>query len=70
MTYRMVLFFFIVYYCDVKGGMKAVVWTDSFQMVVMFAGMLTLLISGCIKLGGIDVAWDVAYQNDRIKFLM
>lgn len=52
------------------GGMKAVVWTDSFQMVVMFAGMLTLLISGCIKLGGIDVAWDVAYQNDRIKFLI
>jgi Na+/proline symporter len=48
--------------------MKAVVWTDCFQIVVMFAGMLTLLISGSIKLGGLDVAWDVAYQNDRIKF--
>ena len=53
-----------------KGGMKAVVLTDSFQMLVMFAGMFTLLIAGCIKLGGIDVAWDVAYQNDRIKFFM
>ena len=50
--------------------MKAVVWTDCFQIVVMFAGMLTLLISGSIKLGGLDVAWDVAYQNDRIKFFM
>ena len=52
------------------GGMKAVVWTDCFQIVVMFAGMLTLLISGSIKLGGLDVAWDVAYQNDRIKFFI
>ncbi|XP_076072251.1 sodium-coupled monocarboxylate transporter 2-like [Mytilus galloprovincialis] len=52
------------------GGMKAVVWTDSFQMLVMFAGMFTLLIAGCLKLGGLDVAWNVAYANDRIQFLI
>lgn len=50
--------------------MKAVVWTDTFQMVVMAAGMLTLLISGSMKMGGLDVAWDVARQNERIKFFM
>ncbi|XP_062571734.1 sodium-dependent multivitamin transporter-like [Saccostrea cucullata] len=50
------------------GGMKAVVWTDSFQMLVMFAGMLALLISGSMKLGGLDVAWDIAERNQRILF--
>jgi Na+/proline symporter len=53
-----VWFLVIIYHCDIQGGMKAVVWTDCFQIVVMFAGMLTLLISGSIKLGGLDVAWD------------
>lgn len=48
--------------------MKAVVWTDSFQMLVMFAGMLALLISGSLKLGGLDVAWDIANKNQRILF--
>lgn len=48
--------------------MKAVVWTDSFQMLVMFAGMLALLISGSMKLGGLDVAWDIANKNQRILF--
>lgn len=52
------------------GGMKAVVWTDSFQMIVMFAGMLTLLVTGCMKMGGIDVAWDIAYKNERVKFFI
>ncbi|CAC5394419.1 SLC5A6 [Mytilus coruscus] len=52
------------------GGMKAVVWTDTVQVLIMFAGMLILLIFGCRKLGGLDVAWRVADQNDRIKFLI
>ena len=50
--------------------MKAVVWTDSFQMLVMFAGMLTLLITGSMKLGGLDVAWDIANKNGRIVFFV
>ena len=48
--------------------MKAVVWTDSFQIMMMFAGMLALLIKGSMKLGGIDVAWNIADKNDRIMF--
>jgi Na+/proline symporter len=50
--------------------MKAVIWTDSLQVIIMFAGMLTILITGSIKLGGLDVAWRVADENNRIKFLM
>ncbi|KAK3088216.1 hypothetical protein FSP39_016248 [Pinctada imbricata] len=50
------------------GGMKAVVWTDSFQVLVMIAGMLTLLIEGSVRVGGLDEAWRIADQNKRIKF--
>ncbi|CAG2199593.1 SLC5A6 [Mytilus edulis] len=52
------------------GGMKAVVWTDTIQVLIMFSGMLILLIFGCKKLGGLDVAWRVADENDRIKFFI
>ncbi|XP_063443699.1 sodium-coupled monocarboxylate transporter 1-like [Mytilus trossulus] len=52
------------------GGMKAVVWTDTIQVLIMFSGMLILLIFGCKKLEGLDVAWRVADENDRIKFFI
>ncbi|VDI52900.1 Hypothetical predicted protein [Mytilus galloprovincialis] len=50
--------------------MKAVVWTDTIQVLIMFSGMLILLIFGCKKLEGLDVAWRVADENDRIKFFI
>lgn len=52
----------------VQGGMKAVVWTDTLQMVIMFAGMITLLVVGSLRLGGFDKAWKIAERNDRILF--
>ena len=30
-----------------QGGMRAVVWTDVFQALVMFGGMLAILIQVC-----------------------
>lgn len=48
------------------GGMKAVVWSDSLQMLIMFAGMTTLLVAGSLRLGGLDKAWDIANKNGRI----
>lgn len=48
------------------GGMKAVLWADTVQMLIVYAGMLTILIEGCKVLGGIDKAWDIANRNGRI----
>ena len=42
------------------------VWTDTIQMTIVYAGMLTLLIQGSIVLGGFGEAWDVAYRGGRI----
>ncbi|KAG1670139.1 Sodium-coupled monocarboxylate transporter 1 [Nymphon striatum] len=40
------------------GGMKAVVWTDAFQVIMMFLAIFTVIIKGCIDVGGIEVFFD------------
>ena len=49
-----------------QGGMKAVLWTDTVQMVIVFGGMLTLVVIGSNVLGGLDKAWDIADRHGRI----
>ena len=49
--------------------MKAVLWADTFQVLVMFAGIIAILIEGTKALGGIDKAWDIANKNGRIVIL-
>ena len=46
--------------------MKAVLWADTLQMTIVFAGMFTILIVGAKNLGGLDKAWDIADKNGRI----
>ncbi|XP_070558796.1 sodium-dependent multivitamin transporter-like [Ptychodera flava] len=50
------------------GGMKAVIWTDVLQSLIMFSGLLAVIIQGCIDLGGGDVAWQIAKDSGRIYF--
>lgn len=46
--------------------MKAVLWADTLQMFIVYAGMLTVLIEGCIVLGGFKEAWNIADRGGRI----
>ena len=48
--------------------MKAVLWTDTFQAVVIFAGLLAVIIKGSMVEGGFDKAWEKADRNGRIVF--
>ncbi|XP_071108384.1 sodium-coupled monocarboxylate transporter 1-like [Haliotis cracherodii] len=50
------------------GGMKAVLWTDTFQAAVIVAGLLAVLIQGSIVMGGFKNAWDIAVNGSRINF--
>ncbi|XP_046573233.1 sodium-coupled monocarboxylate transporter 1-like [Haliotis rubra] len=50
------------------GGMKAVLWTDSFQAVIILVGLLSVVIQGSIVVGGFGRAWEVASQHSRINF--
>ena len=48
--------------------MKAVVWTDTLQMCIIFAGLITLIVEGSKVIGGFSKAWDIADKGGRIKF--
>lgn len=50
------------------GGMKAVVWTDVFQVCLMFGAMLMVVIRGAYDIGGMKIVFDEAYKGDRIEF--
>ncbi|XP_056307530.1 sodium-coupled monocarboxylate transporter 2 [Danio aesculapii] len=54
------------FYCTL-GGLKAVVWTDAFQMVVMVVGFLTVLIQGSSRAGGIENVWSTAHTGGRLQ---
>ena len=51
-----------------QGGMKAVVWTDTFQAIIIVVGLLAVLIRGSIVTGGFAQAWKLADERGRIKF--
>lgn len=49
------------------GGLKAVVWTDVFQSVVMVAGIITVSIVGSLHVGGIGEVWKINKARDRLN---
>ncbi|EGV95870.1 Sodium-dependent multivitamin transporter [Cricetulus griseus] len=49
------------------GGLKAVIWTDVFQTLVMFLGQLVVIIVGSARVGGLGHVWDVASQHKLIS---
>ncbi|XP_077555191.1 putative sodium-dependent multivitamin transporter [Haemaphysalis longicornis] len=55
------------FYCTI-GGMKAVLWTDLFQSILMFAAMFAVVGVGTHRMGGISNVWAEAEAGGRIEF--
>ncbi|XP_069797527.1 sodium-coupled monocarboxylate transporter 1 isoform X2 [Narcine bancroftii] len=55
------------FYCTL-GGLKAVVWTDVFQMVIMISGFLAVIIRGSVVQGGFAQIWNISYHGGRLNF--
>ncbi|KAL8568333.1 hypothetical protein ACOMHN_040906 [Nucella lapillus] len=51
------------------GGMKAVVWTDTFQAIVMTAGLLAVVIEGVIQVGDFSTIWEINEIWNRTNFI-
>uniref|UniRef100_A0A671WHC7 Solute carrier family 5 member 6 n=1 Tax=Sparus aurata TaxID=8175 RepID=A0A671WHC7_SPAAU len=51
------------------GGLKAVIWTDVFQTLVMFAGQLAVIVVGVQKTGGVSEVWRKVWEGNRISAL-
>ena len=39
------------------GGLKAIVWTDVFQIFIMYGGILAIVIQGLNQTGGFENVW-------------
>ncbi|XP_067415978.1 sodium/iodide cotransporter [Emydura macquarii macquarii] len=49
------------------GGMKAVIWTDVFQVFVMLSGFIAIFIQGTLVVGGPGAVLEIANNNSRIN---
>lgn len=50
-----------------QGGLKAVVWTDLIQTVLMFGAMILIIVKGTYDVGGVAVVWNRAVSSGRIE---
>uniref|UniRef100_A0A6I8PN92 Sodium-coupled monocarboxylate transporter 1 n=1 Tax=Xenopus tropicalis TaxID=8364 RepID=A0A6I8PN92_XENTR len=55
------------FYCTL-GGIKAVIWTDVFQIVIMVAGFIAVIIRGVVVQGGIQTIINDSYYGGRLNF--
>ncbi|XP_048408811.1 sodium-coupled monocarboxylate transporter 1 isoform X2 [Stegostoma tigrinum] len=55
------------FYCTL-GGLKAVVWTDVFQMGIMISGFLAVIIRGVVIQGSFERIWNISYHGGRLNF--
>lgn len=49
------------------GGMKAVLFTDVFQSILMYTAVLTIVISGVVKAGGLGEIFRAADEGNRLE---
>uniref|UniRef100_A0A6E8VIC7 Sodium-dependent multivitamin transporter n=1 Tax=Anopheles coluzzii TaxID=1518534 RepID=A0A6E8VIC7_ANOCL len=49
------------------GGMKAVLFTDVFQSVLMFAAIYAVIICAAVKAGGLAPIWEAASEGARLE---
>lgn len=55
------------FYCTL-GGLKAVVWTDVFQVGIMVAGFSSVIIRAVVVQGGISRILNDSYHGGRLNF--
>ncbi|XP_030585093.1 sodium-coupled monocarboxylate transporter 1 [Archocentrus centrarchus] len=55
-----------IIYCTL-GGLKAVIWTDVLQMVVMLAGFVAVIARGAVLQGGLTKIWEDAGEGGRLE---
>ncbi|KAI7689160.1 Sodium-coupled monocarboxylate transporter 2, partial [Sarcoptes scabiei] len=51
------------------GGIKAVIWTDVLQCILMFLGVAIVITQGLIEIGGFKRAFEILEEGGRFKLL-
>ncbi|XP_034388310.1 sodium-coupled monocarboxylate transporter 1 [Cyclopterus lumpus] len=55
-----------IIYCTL-GGLKAVIWTDVIQMVIMLVGFVAVIARGAVLQGGLTKIWEDAGRGGRLE---
>lgn len=50
------------------GGLKAVIWTDVFQSLIMISGLIVVVIVGSLEVGGFGEVWKINKEFGRLDF--
>lgn len=50
-----------------KGGLKAVIWTDVIQSFLMYGSILVICIKGTLDVGGIEVVLQRNRDSGRLN---
>jgi len=50
------------------GGLKAVVWTDVIQTVIMIGAVIFVIIKGTLDVGGLGVVFQRNFDSGRIEW--
>lgn len=48
------------------GGLRAVVWSDTLQFLVMAGSVITVCIIGTIEIGSFSDVWNIADRGGRV----
>ena len=65
-----ILYFYLInILSSLQGGLKAVVWTDAFQMLIIFAGLVSLIIGGTLAVGDVTTVWDRVHEGQRVQLI-
>lgn len=57
---------FICTFYTCVGGLRAVVWTDTLQFLVMVGSVVAVCIIGTFEIGGLSEVWKIADRGGRI----
>nr|CAH0110367.1 unnamed protein product [Daphnia galeata] len=60
--------FAVCIFYTVVGGMKAVMWTDTVQVIIMFISMAVVVFKGDVDKGGSAAVWAANQASDRVEF--
>jgi len=49
------------------GGIKAVIWTDFYQTIIMTSGLIIIIVKGLIDIGGFENMWQINLYGGRLQ---
>ena len=47
------------------GGIKGVIWTDVFQILIMFTSLFAIIITGVVNIGGFSNLWEISLNGGQ-----